>query len=162
MLKSLLKDIHNRGSSIRSPDKGPAGNSDAHERWLDELLVRMFQLMHKFEQDNFDANRYRNEPANAFFADRHAAYFAFLLKNVEIFFRSRQLLEDETSRALYDQLILFRVLGPSARATSVQHRGESRTRRERRKLARGRYRRRRRDRPVCTDRHRGDAHDYHR
>jgi FkbM family methyltransferase len=66
--------------------------------------------MHNFEQDNFDAARYRNVPANAFFADRHAAYFAFFLKNIEHFFRSRQLLKDETSRALYE-LILFRVLG---------------------------------------------------
>jgi len=105
MLRSLLKDIHARGRN-----KEPAGNSDAHKRWLDELLVRMFQLMHNFEPDNFDPERYRNQPANAFFADHHAAYFAFLLKNVEHFFRSRQLLEDEASRALYDQLILFRVL----------------------------------------------------
>ena len=111
MLRSLLKDIRARGSSIRGRDTGISGSSDARERWLDELLVRMFQSMHNFEQDNFDADRYRNQPANAFFADRHAAYFAFLLKNVEHFFHSRQLLDDETSRALYDQLILFRVLG---------------------------------------------------
>jgi len=106
MLRSLLKDIRARGR-----DKEPAGSSDAHKHWLDELLVRMFQLMHTFESDNFDAERYRNQPENAFFADHHAAYFAFLLKNVEHFFSSRQLLEDETSRSLYDQLILFRVLG---------------------------------------------------
>jgi FkbM family methyltransferase len=106
MLKSLLKDIHARGR-----DKEPAANSHPHARWLDELLLRMFQLMHNFEPDNFDAERYRNQPANAFFPDHHAAYFAFLLKNVEHFFRSRGLLEDETSKALYDQLILFRVLG---------------------------------------------------
>jgi FkbM family methyltransferase len=86
-------------------------DSRARERWLDGMLHRMFQLMHNSERDNFDADRYRNEPANAFFADRHAGYFAFLLKNSEHFFRSRQLFEDETSRELYDQLILFRVLG---------------------------------------------------
>ena len=50
MLKSLLKDIHNRGSSIRSPDKGPAGNSDAHERWLDGLLVRILGRQLKAEK----------------------------------------------------------------------------------------------------------------
>src|SRR2546428_7560314 len=111
MFKSLLKDIHARGSSIRGRDKGLSISSDAHECWLDELLARLFHLMHNFEQDNFDADRYRNVPANGFFADRHAAYFAFLLKNIEHFFCSRQLLEDETSRALYDQLVLFRVLG---------------------------------------------------
>jgi FkbM family methyltransferase len=111
MLRSLLKDIYAHGLSIRERVDELAGNANAHARWLDELLVRMFQLMHNLEQDNFDADRYRNVPANAFFADRHAAYFAFLLRNVEHFYRSRQLFEDETSRALYDQLILFRVLG---------------------------------------------------
>ncbi len=60
----------------------------------------MFQLMHNVEQDNFDADRYRNVPTNAFFADSHAHYFAFLLKNIERFFHSRQLLEDERSRKL--------------------------------------------------------------
>src|SRR5437867_3661050 len=112
MLKSLLKEIYARGASVREQDNGLAESSAvAHARWLDELIFRMFELMHNFEQDNFDADRYRNEPANAFFADRHAVYFSFLLKNIEQFFRARQLLQDEPSRALYDQLLLFRVLG---------------------------------------------------
>jgi 3-oxoacyl-[acyl-carrier-protein] synthase III len=37
---------------------------------LNALLTRTFLSMHAFEQDNFDANRYRNEPSNVFFADR--------------------------------------------------------------------------------------------
>jgi FkbM family methyltransferase len=108
MLKSLLKDIYGRGTPA-SQQAAPAGLAP-FQQWLDDLVDRMFQLMHKVEQDNFDATRYRDMPANAFFADRHSHYFAFLLKNVEHFFHARQLLEDETSRALYDQLILFRVL----------------------------------------------------
>lgn len=110
MLKSILKDIYSRGGS--SPRKGSDAPADAapYEQWLDTLIEHMFQLMHKVEPDNFDPDRYRNVPANAFFADRHAGYFAFLLKNVEHFFKSRQLLEDEVSRTLYDQLILFRIL----------------------------------------------------
>jgi len=112
MLKSLLKDIYSRPPADRGADTSSVtGDSQAREQWLNSLLLSMFQLMHSSERDNFDADRYRNEPANAFFADRHAGYFAFLLKHIEHFFRSRQLLEDETSKALYDQLILFRVLG---------------------------------------------------
>src|SRR5438093_8105611 len=111
MLRSLLKDIYARGSSPHGDDDGHASGSPEHERWLDELIVNMFRRLHNFEPDNFDAERYRTEQPNAFFADRHAAYFTFLLKNVEHFFRARQLLEDEASRALYDHLILFRVLG---------------------------------------------------
>ncbi len=111
MLKSLLKDIYARGLSTHRQDDGPALGPPAHERWFEELLVSMFRLLHNFESDNFDADRYRNEPRDAFYADRHAAYFTFLLKNVEHFFHSRQLLADETSRALYEQLILYRLLG---------------------------------------------------
>src|SRR5271167_3522593 len=110
MLGSLLKDLYARGLSV--PDsKGPAASPAEHERWTDDLLLRMFQLMHHFEQDNFDSVRYGNQLVNVFLPDRHAAYFCFWLKNSEKFFRSRQLLEDESSRELYDRLILFRILG---------------------------------------------------
>src|SRR5260370_3746439 len=102
MLRSLLKDIHARGRN-----KEPAGNSDAHKRWLDELLVRMLQLLHNFQPDNFDPERYRNQPANALFADHHAAYLAFLLTHVEHFLPARPLMEREPSTALYDQQILL-------------------------------------------------------
>jgi FkbM family methyltransferase len=111
MLKTLLKDLYARGPLAHRKDAEQASAPADHERWLEDLIVRMFHLLHNFEQDNFDADRYRNEPPNAFFADRHAAYFAFFLKNVERFFQARQLLDDEASRTLYDQLILFRVLG---------------------------------------------------
>jgi FkbM family methyltransferase len=111
MLGSLLKDIYHRGSAHRDvAERVPLRSADA-QLWLDELIRRMFQLMHRFEQDNFDAERYRNESANAFFADRHAAYFSFLVRNAADFFRARHLLGDEVSRELYDQLILFRTMG---------------------------------------------------
>lgn len=111
MLRSLLKDIYARGLSIPDGDNQSAASPGEHERWRQELVLRMFQLLHNFEQDNFDAARYRDQPANAFFADQHAAYFSFLLKNTEHFFHARQLLEDKLSQELFDRLILFRVLG---------------------------------------------------
>ena len=111
MLKSLLKDIYSRTRVVREDDtKLAVEGSAACERWLNELVFRMFELMHSSEQENFDADRYRHQPPNAFFYDRHADYFVFLLKNVENFFHARQLLEDESSRELYDRLILFRVM----------------------------------------------------
>ena len=94
----------------KSDAKPDSKGSEDCERWLGELVLGMFQLMHTSEQDNFDADRFRGQAANAFFCDRHAAYFGFLLKNVEQFFHARQLLEDDSSRELYDQLILFRVM----------------------------------------------------
>jgi hypothetical protein len=111
MLGSLLKDIYARGLAKPDIDKEPTDSRVALEAWTDALLLRMFELMHNFEQDNFDAARYRDQPANAFFANYHAAYFGVWLKNSKHFFRARQLLQDEASRDLYDLLILFRVLG---------------------------------------------------
>src|SRR5580704_14331131 len=111
MLGSLFKDLYRRGLPKPASDAGATSGPAAHERWTNDLLLRMFRLMHHFEQDNFDAARYRDQPENTYFADQHAAYFGFFLKNVKAFFHARQLLQDEGSRELYDQLILFRVLG---------------------------------------------------
>jgi hypothetical protein len=62
-----------------------------------------------------------------------------LLRNIEHFYHARQLLEDETSRALYDQLILLRILGHLHVQLSLQDRGKSCERIDRGKLASGRY-----------------------
>ena len=87
-----------------------SGASSSARRWLDSIIARVFSMMHAFEADNFDANRYRDQQPNMFFADSHAAYFSFVLENLERFHRARELLEDASSRELYDQLILFRTL----------------------------------------------------
>src|SRR5215831_19451093 len=110
MLMSVLKEIFHK------PPEGnaqPPVSGEPHPSvvWLDRLVMRMFQLMHNYEQDNFDADRYRNEPSNVFFSERHAMYFRFLLQNVDNFLAARELLQDEASRQLFDQLVLFRVLG---------------------------------------------------
>jgi len=111
MIKNLLKDIYARGGQMPQQASATPTAVVPHQEWLDWLLDRTFQLMHNVEQDNFDADRYRSEPPNAFFFDRHAAYFKLLLKHAEHFYATRQLLADETSRTLFDQLILFRILG---------------------------------------------------
>jgi len=81
------------------------------DAWLRAIIVRMFELMHHLEQDNFDTARYRGIAPNTFFFERHADYFGFFLKNAANFFRARCLLSDNQSQALFDQLILFRILG---------------------------------------------------
>jgi FkbM family methyltransferase len=106
-----MKDIMSRAPTVRERENKPAPVSSAHQQWLDEILERVFQLIHNIEHDNFDSDRYPNEPPNVFFYERHVAYFKFLIKNVEHFFAARQLFTDDVSRALYDQLILFRILG---------------------------------------------------
>lgn len=133
MLGSLVKDMFVRRSPPQHKGGTGASSLAGHERWLDEIIRRMFQLMHQLEQDNFDDERFRNEPPNAFFAERHAAYFGFLLRNVGHFFQARQLLADEASRELYDQLILFRIMGhlhvrlPYSATELQQHRAKADT-----------------------------------
>jgi FkbM family methyltransferase len=67
--------------------------------------------MHNQEQDNFDNHRYPEEHRNAFFFENHAHYLSFLVENGDSFHAARTLLEDEASRDLFDQLILYRLLG---------------------------------------------------
>ena len=86
-------------------------DSSSADAWLNGLIVDMFKLIHHFEPDNFDSARYRGMPANTFFYQSHAAYFSFLLKNSLRFHQARQLLADERSKTLFDQLVLFRLLG---------------------------------------------------
>lgn len=73
--------------------------------------MRVFERMHQVEADNFDARRYRDVPPNAFFYELHARYFLFVEAHRDDFFAARTLLADEASRSLFDQLVLFRILG---------------------------------------------------
>lgn len=84
----------------------PAGRG-----WRDALFAQMFRLLHVHEVDNFDPIRYRGIGPEMFFFEQHAAYLAFFVDNSAKFFRASELLADDTSRALFDRLILFRLLG---------------------------------------------------
>ncbi len=94
-------------------DSGASASVDTGQnQWFEEMIRAMFRLLHHYEQGNFDAARYLREvQPNVFFPDKHAAYFLFLLKYCDEFFRARALLADKASRDLYDQLLLFRLLG---------------------------------------------------
>ena len=79
--------------------------------WLGTIFREMFRLMHNQEPDNFDTQRYPEEHRNAFFFENHANYLSFLVENAAPFHSMRRLLADEASRNLFDQLILYRLLG---------------------------------------------------
>jgi FkbM family methyltransferase len=92
----------------------PNGESlsfNEHTVWQRELLAQMFQLMHRYEKNNFDSIRYRGIDPNIFHVGQHVDYFLFFLDNSRRYFEARALLDDQESRTLYDQLILFRILG---------------------------------------------------
>jgi FkbM family methyltransferase len=82
------------------------------KQWLGAMFRAMFSLVHHFEKDNFDIARYGKviQP-NVFLADKHAAYLSFLVDNQQSFFHARSLFDDSESRNLFDQLVLFRLLG---------------------------------------------------
>ena len=112
MLKSLIKDIFARTNRLPEDDaKLAVTYVDACELWQRDIVFGMFARMHRSESDNFAADRFRGQAARRVPHDRHADYFLFLLRNVENFFHARQMLEDEPSRALFDNLVLFRMLG---------------------------------------------------
>ena len=112
MLKSLLKDLVGHSGANHAPAAAPAAaRPDPAEAWLRDIVLRMFAAMHRSEPDNFDADRFRGQPPNAYFYERHADYFMFLLHNAPSFHAARALLEDEASRQLFDQLVLYRILG---------------------------------------------------
>jgi FkbM family methyltransferase len=81
------------------------------QAWRKSLLIAMYRLMHNVEQDNFDVGRYGEAARNAFYADHHAWYLDFVLANIDAFHAARQLLADGVSQGLFDQLVLFRLLG---------------------------------------------------
>lgn len=92
-------------------DALPRSSDGSVEQWFGGLVTRMFEHMHQVETDNFDARRYRDIPENAFFFELHARYFLFVESHRAKFFAARMLLADPASRALFDQLLLYRMLG---------------------------------------------------
>src|SRR5438552_13192261 len=91
-------------------DRAGCRGLDTCDDWLNQLLLRMFQLLHTIVKDNFDSERYRDVAPTTFFYDQHATYFSFFVKSAPTFFQARCLLSDDTSKSLFDQLILFRIL----------------------------------------------------
>ena len=57
MLKRVLKDIFASRTVVHEQGKTIVDDSADCHRWFEQLIDRMFQLMHKVEEDNFDAAR---------------------------------------------------------------------------------------------------------
>lgn len=81
------------------------------DEWFNWVVTRMFERMHASERENFDSVRYNGVAENAFFFQTHAEYFLFFEQHRGQFFEARSLLADEPSKDLFDQLVLFRILG---------------------------------------------------
>ena len=111
MLVRVLKDIFGNRAERSLPSQPGASDADGAQQWLRGIVHRMFENMHNVEPDNFDANRFRGQSADMYFFQQHAEYLLFLTRNASHFYAARGLLEDETSRGLFDRLVLYRILG---------------------------------------------------
>ena len=83
-----------------------APRSAACEKWATDIVVRMFELIHRFEPDNFDYHRYKDISPAHFFYEDHANYFLFFNQYAAGFFAARGLLADEDSRGLFDRFLI--------------------------------------------------------
>jgi hypothetical protein len=80
-------------------------------QWFESIIARMYELVHRHEPDNFDAERYPDVSPSTFYVGNHVPYFLFLESHRSEFHAARALLADEDSRNLFDLLVLYRLLG---------------------------------------------------
>lgn len=81
------------------------------DQWMQGILNQFYQFVHALIRDNYDYNRFGSEGESSFRLANHTAYLKFFIDNYRLFFQSRQLLADETSRMVFDSLVLYRLLG---------------------------------------------------
>ena len=83
----------------------------AAKEWRSTILSAFYRLVHAIESNNFDAERYRGIDPHVFILPEHVAYLELFVDRWHDFHATRDLLADEESKALFDKLILFRLLG---------------------------------------------------
>ena len=59
------------------------------DQWFDDIVQRMFALIHHTETNNFDHYRYDRKLETLFYYQQHATYFSLVRHNVDQFFRTR-------------------------------------------------------------------------
>jgi FkbM family methyltransferase len=116
VLKSFFQGMSPRRPvpTASSAQPVPSGPVDFGGPFFDHLMGRFFQALGEFQKDNFDRERFR-VPANyepSFHPDFQHDQFRFIVHNLKDFERVHALFEDAASRDLYEELMLFRLLGP--------------------------------------------------
>lgn len=79
--------------------------------FLDRLLDRYLQAMHARTADNYDAHRFGPDGAARFEVVPHREYLKFVVVHHARLFETWQRLADARSRALFEQLLLYRMAG---------------------------------------------------
>lgn len=73
------------------------------------MLDLMLERSHDFHDDNFDKWRFKKE--EPFSAEKHRRYLCFFLDNYKELYETYRLLQDQASKELFIELILYRILG---------------------------------------------------
>lgn len=81
------------------------------DEWVDGMLRELLALAHHAEQDNFDRRRFAASLEHTFLLEYHLKHLKFFFGNREALFGAHQQLADEDSKALFDRLLLYRMMG---------------------------------------------------
>ena len=88
--------------------------TSAANEWLNDLMLRYVAAAHDRVADNYDAHRYSIggvDHSEDFWTAYHRDYLLFVVRHYERLWQSRMRLEDERSRALFDEMRLYNLLG---------------------------------------------------
>jgi len=108
MLKSIFRNL-----SPRKPGPAPALPSGAESEFFDHLMARFFSSLGELQENNFDYERFNIAPGTYVGGDarRTFLWYQMMREHLAPMTRVRNLFEDETSRNLYDDLLLYRLSG---------------------------------------------------
>jgi len=81
------------------------------DEWFDNLFRQFLVLSQQTVEDNFDSLRFDNKLASTFLLDYHLHHLKFVFSHKEPLFGARSLLANSSSQFLFDQLLLYRMLG---------------------------------------------------
>jgi FkbM family methyltransferase len=110
MLKSMFRGLLQTAPQAA---KGSMVAAQPDNEFLDQLMQRFFASLGKPQTDNFDYERFAITPGTEVGPDTARNYrgFRFVHDNARQLERVRDLFEDQASRSLYEDLLLYRMLG---------------------------------------------------
>jgi len=82
--------------------------------FLDNVITQLLTRMHDLHANNYDAQRFSFDGVDrskSYNLQDHKNYLFFFLRNHKAFFEAYQVLEDEASKKMFIDLILFRLAG---------------------------------------------------
>lgn len=79
--------------------------------WVNDILRKFLRLSQVKEEENFDYLRFDRNLEHAFLLDFHLCHLHYFVDHHDELFATRKMLTNKESRNLFDQLLLYRMLG---------------------------------------------------